>query len=323
MNRPFNYTISDNFVLTISQISRDLEKISQYTRVMPISSGIKKSCDIRNVQAVLRLSGYTADRLTEKEYAIRTGNISRAMEFAGTADLSDISACCQLHALLMDGLSSDAGSFRTGRHVRESTPASRVLPSASTIPQLMRDLFEWTQKAKVHPVIRAAVFFVRCCIIMPFPDGNMLFARIWARALLSSGYDPIFQYLPFEEKWTGHESEYDIKIRGSVHYQDYGDILDFWADRISESVQDFLRSLDTAPRHPAMSSSVQKLLEVMDEKAYSTKELMAMTGLKHRQTFRDNYLLPAIRDGYIRMTVPDKPNSRNQKYVRTMDEVRQ
>ena len=57
MNRPFNYTISDNFVLTISQISRDLEKISQYTRVMPISSGIKKSCDIRNVQAVLRLSG--------------------------------------------------------------------------------------------------------------------------------------------------------------------------------------------------------------------------------------------------------------------------
>ena len=139
MNRPFNYTISDNFVLTISQISRDLEKISQYTRVMPISSGIKKSCDIRNVQAVLRLSGYTVDRLTEKEYAIRTGNISRAMEFAGTADLSDISACCQLHALLMDGLSSEAGSFRTGRHVRESTPASRVLPSASAIVRHKRE----------------------------------------------------------------------------------------------------------------------------------------------------------------------------------------
>ena len=41
---------------------------------------------------------------------------------------------------------------------------------------------------------------------------------------------------------------------------------------------------------------------------------MVLLGLKHRPTFRDNYLLPALELGIIEMTVPDKPNSSNQKY---------
>lgn len=41
---------------------------------------------------------------------------------------------------------------------------------------------------------------------------------------------------------------------------------------------------------------------------------MELLGFKHRPTFGDNYLLPALRLGYIEMTVPYKPNSSKQKY---------
>ena len=49
---------------------------------------------------------------------------------------------------------------------------------------------------------------------------------------------------------------------------------------------------------------------IFDDKEYSTKELIELLCLKHRPTFRDNYLLPALERGLIEMTVPDKPNRR-------------
>ena len=59
---------------------------------------------------------------------------------------------------------------------------------------------------------------------------------------------------------------------------------------------------------------MEKLLLVLGEEAFSTSELMEKLGLSHRPTFRKNYLLPAMKQGLVEMTIPDKPNSRNQKY---------
>jgi len=37
-------------------------------------------------------------------------------------------------------------------------------------------------------------------------------------------------------------------------------------------------------------------------------------GLSDRKSFRARYLKPALKDDLIEMTIPDKPNSRLQKY---------
>ncbi len=36
--------------------------------------------------------------------------------------------------------------------------------------------------------------------------------------------------------------------------------------------------------------------------------------MQDRKSFRERYLKPALVDGLIEMTIPDKPNSRLQKY---------
>lgn len=49
---------------------------------------------------------------------------------------------------------------------------------------------------------------------------------------------------------------------------------------------------------------------------YTSSNLMERLGLKAREGFRRNYLRPAIEMDLIQMTIPDKPNSRNQRYVK-------
>ena len=48
----------------------------------------------------------------------------------------------------------------------------------------------------------------------------------------------------------------------------------------------------------------------------SRKEIQTHIGLTGRSNFNDNYLKPLLASGKLKMTIPDKPNSRLQKYVR-------
>ncbi|MCF7920270.1 MAG: hypothetical protein K9N06_10205 [Candidatus Cloacimonetes bacterium] len=50
----------------------------------------------------------------------------------------------------------------------------------------------------------------------------------------------------------------------------------------------------------------------VDEKRSS--DIMKEVGLTHKPTFRMNYIVPALRENILEMTIPEKPNSKLQKY---------
>lgn len=59
---------------------------------------------------------------------------------------------------------------------------------------------------------------------------------------------------------------------------------------------------------------INLILEFCNEPK-SVKEIMEYIGLRHRPTFMYDYLNPLLEKGKLQMTIPDKPKSRNQKYV--------
>jgi len=78
------------------------------------------------------------------------------------------------------------------------------------------------------------------------------------------------------------------------------------------SEQSFMQAPDQIPKQ--VTEQVGRLLAVFGGDDLSAKELLERLKLKHRQSFRNLYLRPALELGLIEMTAPDKPNSSKQKY---------
>ncbi len=64
---------------------------------------------------------------------------------------------------------------------------------------------------------------------------------------------------------------------------------------------------------PQVTPKVGELLAALQGEM-GREALQSVLGLSDRKSFRERYLKPALADGLIEMTIPDKPSSRLQKY---------
>ncbi|NLD37111.1 MAG: hypothetical protein GX654_09605 [Desulfatiglans sp.] len=98
-------------------------------------------------------------------------------------------------------------------------------------------------------------------------------------------------------------------------------------DGVTEERQDFLivtfkaaiaesgESIIKAPVTAPVTAPVLRLLEILYSKGpLGNTEILMELGLKNRRRMRENYITPALRLELIEYTIPDKPNSRLQKY---------
>ena len=66
---------------------------------------------------------------------------------------------------------------------------------------------------------------------------------------------------------------------------------------------------ERAPRPDELSTATTAIVHFN----YTAAALMRLLGLKSRDALHNNYLNPTIEEGFIQMTVPDKPTSRIQR----------
>lgn len=98
--------------------------------------------------------------------------------------------------------------------------------------------------------------------------------------------------LPIHEAFVlGNETE-------SYSVSDQDKIQDKIQDKTQDKIQDDLKFL----------------LEMIGDNEFSVSELLILMGFKSRSSFVKNHLSKALRASFLEMTIPDKPNSRHQKY---------
>ncbi|MFC2503528.1 MAG: Fic family protein, partial [Cardiobacterium sp.] len=63
-----------------------------------------------------------------------------------------------------------------------------------------------------------------------------------------------------------------------------------------------------------VEKTILRLLEPLQHEPLSVVELLDKLSIRHRESFRTTYLVPALTQNLVEMTLPDKPKSPNQKY---------
>ena len=69
---------------------------------------------------------------------------------------------------------------------------------------------------------------------------------------------------------------------------------------------------------PQVTPQVAALLKALGAAELDRARLQEKLGLSDRKSFRALYLAPAMEQGLVEFTLPDKPNSRLQKYRATV-----
>lgn len=234
-----------------------------------------------------------------------------AMESWSPSSSRDLLAA---HRLLMAGLIDDAGKFRTRAvGIAQEKQVVHLAPPAERVPGLMKDLLGWLKRADAHPLIAGSVFHYELEFIHPFSDGNGRIGRLW-QTLILSRWNPLFAWLPVESVIRDRQADYYKVLAKCDKAGNSTAFIEF----LLAAILTALREAGNAPSGEQVgapvSEQVAKILKACSGEPKSKAQLLKIAGLSNAYLNYKRHIQPLVADGLLEMTIPDKPNSRLQKY---------
>lgn len=322
------FTITNEILAYVSSIS---EKIGRITAINSLKTKphLRKNNRIRSIHSSLKIEanslslGQVRDVINgklvlgEQKEIQEVKNAYAAYEKLSKIDPYDIQQLKQFHGIMTRYLVEEPGRFRSGEEgVFNGDQCIFMAPPARFVPQLMEELFQWMEEAQkeIHPLILGSVFHYEFAFIHPFSDGNGRMARLWHTAILSK-WKTVFEYIPIESQIEKFQDEYYEAIARCHVAGESTIFIEFMLSQIDKILDEV--SIQLCDENEYLSEPVKKLLEIMEyDIPYTSRALMEKLELKSKEGFRRNYLHPAMEQNLIRMTIPDKPNSKNQRYLK-------
>jgi Fic family protein len=295
------YEITDKMVNLIADVSGLLPTIAPN-----VNMKLRKDRNIRSVHSSLAIENNTLslDQVSDVINGRRVaGSPSEILEVKNAyAAYSQIEYFkpyviidfLRAHKLIMQELVEGAGKFRAA-------------PKAEFVHGQIQNLLGWARESNVHPLIKSSVVHYEIEFIHPFMDGNGRMGRLWQTVILSK-WDSLFLALPIETIIFERQREYYTALTSSDKAGNSTVFIEFMLMAIADTIA--LQDKHQVELNDLMMTALKSLERVN----LSRKELFAIIGRNYdTRAFKRN-IEPLLAACYIEMTLPDKPNSKLQKY---------
>lgn len=335
--------------LMLSLVAESSELAGRIPALHKLSAGECRESLVRSVHASLAIEGSQLSLeqvrlavdgkriIADPAEILEVRNAFRAYELIMSQDSLSEKSFLRAHSLMMNGLVREYGKLRTcGAGVFAGNVPVHIAPPASLVPKLVHDLFAWYRESGLPPLVKSAVFHYELEFIHPFADGNGRMGRLWHRLLLGQ-QTRLFLFIPADELILERRKDYYGALGEADTSGDCAGFVEFMLEVVRDSLREFaarcsqvcdqdtdqVSDQDTAQVSDQVrwtdslsGTPAGRILRALGDETLSAAELMRRTGLSHMPTFRKNYLNPALEQGPIECTVPEKPNSSRQKYRR-------
>lgn len=328
-NEPYNppFSINSGIIHLVASIGEGLGRLSMQPDLTK-ALRLRRINRIRTIRGSLAIEGNT---LTEEQI---TAILDGKQVLAKPREIREVqnaiaaydrfqhwqpgleSDLLEAHRILMDGLMKEPGKYRSGGvGIMNGEKVIHMAPQAHRVPVLMRDLLHWVTNTNQHPLVSSSVFHYEFEFIHPFSDGNGRMGRLW-QTLMLTNWNPIFANIPVESLIHENQMEYYQVLQKSTREADSSSFIEFLLRMIEGAVSSI-----TPQAAPHVTPQVERLMLALVGEM-SRDKLQEEMGILDRKSFRESYLKPALANGLIEMTLPDKPNSPLQRY-RLTDKARQ
>ena len=323
------FEISNEMLKKVSDIMEKIGKLDSFTN-LDKTPYLRKQTKINSVHSSVAIENNPLSLeqvkdvingklvIGEQKDIQEVKNAYKAYEMLKDINPYSIDDLKKVHGVMTFLVEEVSGEFRTTSEgvFDDNGNCIFVCPPGDRVNSLMHDLFEWLNENKdtIHPLILSSIFHYEFVFIHPFTNGNGRTVRLWQNSILYKWKD-IFEYLPIESKIHKYQDEYYDSI-AKCHKNDNSNVfIEFMLKMIDETLDEAISTSHLPITNETIN--INKLLEVMKSgKPMTATEIMEKLGIKSKETLRGQYLDPAIKQGLVSLTIPDKPTSKNQMYYK-------
>ncbi len=320
------YTITPGILSLVAEIAGEVGRLGALAGAGSVPK-LRRENRIRSIHASLAIENNTLslDQVSSVIAGKRVMGPSREIQevknaFAAYEAMpswkpSSVKDLLAAHRLMLEDLVDGAGKVRSRAvGIAHGKRIVHLAPPAARVPGLMKDLLGWLKRSDAHPLIAGCVFHYELEFIHPFADGNGRMGRLWQTLILSQ-WNTLFAFLPVETVIRDQQADYYKVLAACDKAGNSTAFIEFLLAALLTALREAAASRPAGEQvDEQLSEQVGLILKACAQGPRTKAQLLASAGLANAYLNYKRHIQPLLQAGILEMTLPDKPNSRLQKY---------